>query len=530
MNNRTYLILAAAVPVLACLISVPCPAAGQAPTIEPMSEVLLGRVRPGMSREQYLADIVRPLRTLDNDQDGLDQFDVERQNAQVEARQRANAASEFLRFDFDGDLQLTLEEIQRYSVGSPEHIANVARVAIERFDTDENGIATLQEALTASSERARPRDASVERLFELDSNGDNRLTIDELLQAAANAFDQFDSDNDGLISSDEARAVQTERVLSEEIRRRREAGCVFQAPSADAQFIAYTPVGGQMISTSYVGHEEIDTSVIDVMIEPGRAPLYLLLKSHASVIWRFSGSVKRIEHVVVSSYASKFRQLSGDSVSTSASGVIGLPKGRTRIASSDCLPNFHDQTEIDAGLPQLALRALFGRAPDAIGRANPIRQVTFPSMVSSIFDRGDPPSAPEGFDPATWKVATRFYPGGLVQINPDDVTASEPVSPYEVYPNQFGLAQLVGSGHLTYSGPADGQGKYTIVRNFSHFPASMHGAHSAAFVLPEGIERPRGNVGHGCILSASDAAKPDWRRLCRLELVPVRKPAPVLRR
>lgn len=528
MKARLYLALAAAAPMLGWAIMASVPATAQERAFEPISEALLDRLRQGTSREGFVAAVMRPLRDLDEDQDGLDRLDVERQTNVREARQRASAGSAFLRLDFDGDLRVSRAEIERYSPGGPERAANVARLTMERYDTDRDGVATLQEALASDVTRPRRRDAIGEYLLELDPNGDDRLTADELRGIATSAFDAFDLDRNGVISHEESVAIRTERRLAEEIRRRREAGCAFQLPSADALFVAYAPYGGQAISSAYIGDESIETTIIDVQIEPGRRPIYLLLTTHKSVIWRFSGAIDRVERVVVASYASKYRHGSGETAQTSASGVIGLPAANVRIANRDCIPDFDEKDEIAAGVPQEALRALLGRAPDVIGKENPIRDVVFPSIDSSRFDHSEPPPVPEGFDPVVWQEAARFYPGGLERIDPASVIAAEPVVPYEVYPNQVGLAQLVGSGHLSYSGEGHGQGKFIVLRTFPHFLASMGGAHSAIFVLPEGIEQPRGSVGHGCILNEEDAAQPNWRRLCHDSLV--RPPTPVLRR
>ncbi|WP_197409495.1 EF-hand domain-containing protein [Erythrobacter sp. YT30] len=482
----------------------------------PVSEVLLDQMRNNVHLEEYIANALRPLRSMDKDGDGLTKADVEQQEAVAKANERARLAQQFLRMDFNGDLKVDRAEILKFTPGEKEVAARVADRFIDQYDQDNDGTATLEEALTYTTPSyGRRRSTGGADLLALDPNGDGRITPAELKGLAEAAFDYFDSDGNGTLSREEALAIQEERRLAEEVRKRREAGCFFRPPSAGARFIAYAPYGGQTISNVFVGSPDIETSIVDMTIEAGKEPLYLVFTSYDSVIWRFKGATDRVERVIAASFKSVHRRDSRTPHSTSAVGIIGLQKNKVRIANRDCIPDFADQREIDAGVPQQAMVALFGREPDVIKRENPIGTLSLPSIKFSRFSRKEKPEPLEGFDPVIWEDAIHFHPGGLAIIDESTVIAAEPVGEYEVLPNKFGLSNLVASGHLKFEGEAFHSRKFTLLKPIARWPAGMGGALSTAFVKPEGIPTPDGRLGHSCVLSEEDGAKANWERLCR---------------
>ena len=485
-----------------------------APAGSPFAEPLLEQLRPGQHREAYIAQIVGPLRLLDTNGDGLDPQDAAREQTLARTRERARLAEQLLAMDYNGDLTVTRAEVLEFTGGPEDRRAATADAALARFDTDGDGTATLAEAFAAMPEPRRGSGTNAAALLALDPNSDGRLTAPELTAIAARTFDYFDADRSGTLSSDEAGAIRAEQRLVRQIREKREAGCSFAAPSPGARFIAYSPYGGQTISTVFVGSQDIETGVIDVTVTPGKEPLFLVLKTHDSVIWRFTGATDRIERVVAATYASVRRTGSGGAGGSSAVGVIGVPRGRVQITGSDCLPRLEDRQEIAAGVPQETLTALFSRKPDMIGAENPIGTLTLPALTIARFDARVMREPLPGFDPAVWEEAMRFAPGGVSQVNAGAVIAAEPVGDYAVLPNIFGLAQLVASGHLTFEGPPHSR-KFTLQKPLVRWPAEMNGALSAAFVKPEGIPMPPGTLGHSCVLTPEQGAKANWERVCR---------------
>ncbi|KRE09486.1 hypothetical protein ASE63_21035 [Bosea sp. Root381] len=65
---------------------------------------------------------------------------------------------------------------------------------------------------------------------------------------------------------------------------------------------------------------------------------------------------------------------------------------------------------------------------------------------------------------------------------------------YEVLPSQFGLIQLVQKGVLTRN-----QRGAFLIHGKMRFPAGIHGAHLARFVLLDGVPAPDGSPGHSCL-------------------------------
>lgn len=88
----------------------------------------------------------------------------------------------------------------------------------------------------------------------------------------------------------------------------------------------------------------------------------------------------------------------------------------------------------------------------------------------------------------------RYYPGGLVYIDPETVISPSPVDIYEVYPSFAGLTQLVGEGKLRREGE-----EYFILAEIPNYPSSMGGAHAVKFVLAEGLPIPEGYIGHSTL-------------------------------
>ena len=121
---------------------------------------------------------------------------------------------------------------------------------------------------------------------------------------------------------------------------------------------------------------------------------------------------------------------------------------------------------------------------------------------------------PEGFDKNEWKSVLRFNSGGVAVIDPKSVLSKTKVEPYQVMPNQAGIAQLVAKGSLVISDrhmeaieiSGDHPGRrsymplyYKIVSDIGRFPAELTGAHSVKFLLGKDVKMPKGSPGHSCV-------------------------------
>ncbi|QFT78102.1 EF-hand domain-containing protein [Erythrobacter sp. THAF29] len=474
---------------------------------------LINTLNSNSAREQYLSSVARPLRSLDRDADGLDQRDVARARARGEARRRAGLVSALLQYDYNADLKVTRDEIIEYSsAASAEARESEADAQMKRLDTDGDGTATIKEAMARGKDQRRGVEDQATKLLELDAGGDGRLTVNELLEAAGRVFDHFDYNGNGIVDAPETEAI---REYQHEIRERQrmiELGCVLPKASEDAQLVAYGVYESDVISTAWVGSYDTETGVIDVTIEPGSRPLYLVLSSYDAMIWRFSGASDRIERVVAGSYetGASARDPDDERPVRSAVAVTGIGKDRLTVVGSGCLRDGWRFRDGERDGPDRIGELVAGRPMDVVASEyGPVR-VSLPSGEAKRAERRDLP-APKGFEAEMWAEAVRFSPGGIARIDPKTLVTSQPVGTYDIMPEEFGLAQLLARGALKRAG----RDRLLLTREIAHWPSGLAGAHSTNFIVSEGVTPPEGNPGHSCVMSEADATRPNWKRECR---------------
>ncbi|HYD36032.1 MAG TPA: hypothetical protein VEA60_00345 [Allosphingosinicella sp.] len=291
--------------------------------------------------------------------------------------------------------------------------------------------------------------------------------------------------------------------------------CPLPPALENEQLIAFGAYDGDSIASAWVGGPDNETALIDVIIEPGRQSLYLILTSYESMIWRLSGATSRVRKVVISSYHNAERDPSRQTSRpvrrlayrartsaeawrrVAASGVVGVPARKVVIAPAHC-PKYFYQRETASAAFAIASEAL-GREPDAVFAAYSAQRVRLPSGRVTEAER-DSATMPGGFDREMWIEATRFWPGGLVYVPPGAVVAATPVGLYEVLPSQMGLAQLIGAGAVE---PLGGE-SFRVLRPIPRLPPRMSGAHSVTLILADGVPPPPGDSGHSCMIRERD--------------------------
>ena len=472
---------------------------------------LLQMLRPNLAREQYVASILAPARSADREKDGLDLQDIDAQKKDQDAGWRAARIAEVMRYDYDNDLSVSSAEIEQFAPGDANTRKQQAAYILKEFDTNKDGTVTLNEAM---AKERRGKSNSLQHLLVADRNGDGRATANELSSLAQETFDRVDTDGDGLLSMVEYQPVAERQQVKAEVQRLRDAGCTFPAPGPKTRIVGFGVNEGDTISTSYVGEPDDVTSVIDVQIERGSQPIYLLFTSYDPVIWRLSGDVGRVERIVASSFHTGFPQPQDGLRASSASavGFIGVPKSKVSITSRACLTDIRPEKDGETGhraTAEAQIATIVGRPPDGLfGEYSPYK-VALPSGTVFPAPAGAN-SVPNGFDPDVWQEAARFWSGGLATINPADVVAAVPVEPYKVLPAGMGLSQLVGQGAARKLE----RGRYLLLRDIDRIPPGMGGAHSAVLVLDEGLKRPPGNPVHGCVVTLAEAAKWSGPHIC----------------
>ena len=349
------------------------------------------------------------------------------------------------------------------------------------------------------------RGIPLEKLLATDPNGDGKLTVEELREVANATFTLVDSNGDGLISREEYKAVSQQVQIVNTVEN--SPVCPVPLPPKGAKVLVFSAYEGNSISSAWVGGPDQETNLIDVTIERGKEPLYLVLISYELMIWRLSGDTGRVARTVVNSHQAAVPGTSLEGPGSSrkaeqaenrvaASGVMGLPAEKVTIVRPDCWRYFTKPGELDAGLALALVQRSLGQKPDAVIASYSLQNVNLPSAKVVLAERDIAP-VPKGFDPKMWREAIRFWPGGLVQVDPKKVVAQSPVATYEVLPSQMGLSQLIGAGAIEYYNGRS----LRVVKPIAHLPPSMGGAHSATLVLAKGVPLPPGDPVHACIIS-----------------------------
>jgi len=474
-------------------------------------DILIEGLGTGTVVEQYVAQLASRLRSADRAGDGLDATDVALARDLRRASTRGSRIGQMLARDLNGDLKVTRDELVRSAPTVAPYRDRQVENELSEYDGDRDGVITVAEMAAAAEESDRSDDR-LEELLALDPNRDGKLTARELRERAEQAFAQIDTDGDGKLSQAEYAAIMP-RIREISVARSMPK-CTLPAVPAGAKLLVFGAYEGQAISSVAIGGADQETNLIDVDIEPGSEPLYLVLTSYESMAWRLNGATSRVARVVVSSYhapeaADGFPGKPAAGAprgmvvippprarrEISASGVIGIPSDRVTIAGTRCPGYMSEPGQVGASGMLAALRTSLGRAPDGVFGKYALRRVALPSGRMEVTQRGEP-ETPSGFDAAAWREASRYWPGGLVKVDPRQVVAQTSVAPYAVLPSQMGLAQLVGSGALQQVNSST----FRVVRPIAHMPPGMGGAHSVTLLFAKGVPLPPGNPVHSCIV------------------------------
>jgi hypothetical protein len=311
-------------------------------------------------------------------------------------------------------------------------------------------------------------------------------------------------------------------------------GCAMPRVGDDARVVLVGVYSGDSLSTVALGSQDDETGVVEVVVEAGDQPLYVVLSAFSPTIWRFSGATERVQKAVMvaskgggrrtsdvsspaagpqsagrsaaaaAAAASRAADDARDAASTGLrrmnastrafAGVVGLDPARVTTAEDiRCFDYFSDPGSPKAVQAARVVRNAAGRTPDVVAGHYSLAAIRLPSGGGA---KGPGRlAAPEGFETGMWREANRFSPGGISAVRPEAVASAVGAVAYEVLPNQAGLAQLLGSGHLRRS-----EGSLKIVQPLPRFPAGLGGAHATSFVLAKGIPMPPGDPGHSCVI------------------------------
>jgi len=258
--------------------------------------------------------------------------------------------------------------------------------------------------------------------------------------------------------------------------------CAMPPPGDEAEVVLFGVYEGQAVSSASVAGMDRRTGVVDIEIEPGATPLYLVMSSYEPMIWRFSGATQRVRRVALSTQG---RSTAGKPYA----GATGLSADQVGFATGvGCMGYFSEPGSFRAQQVAEAVKRYTGRTPTIVGGHYGLVAARLPSGRGADLGQGRRRGrlAPSDVDALS---------GVLVRIDPEQVISAQKVEPYDVLPGQAGLAQLVADGSLRREG---GNG-FTIVKPIARYPADLNGGHAVVFRLGDGVPRPGGSPGHSCV-------------------------------
>jgi len=291
---------------------------------------------------------------------------------------------------------------------------------------------------------------------------------------------------------------------------------------------------GQAISSHRIGRARNETHVIDIRVELGREPLFLMLDSLHSVIWRVSGNIARV---------------AGVGIDGTIAGIIGIEPEKVQyfdgvVCDLDIWKGVLPDNARETG----AMLQILKQSPKTVLSGYELGLVSVPSgNIPRVYRYpGERPSLGTFEARQVERDLRRFHPGGIVDIEPERVVSNTVVAPYDLLPMEAGLAQLVEAGAIEITGLRqftradtwgeenqviavrtskgrvirlrggddfindDGQSirvvggapersfigeRQYILREEISVPIGLSGAHSVIFWLPEGVLPPRGDLG-----------------------------------
>ena len=316
------------------------------------------RIFEGQFLETYIAQVMVPFREAAGP-GGLDADEVANSRRRRDAQERAQNIAQVLRYDLNGDLVVTPDELA--ASRRPGETRGVPADELERFDVDGDGRVTLKEVVEASARISRVNRArgfdDLSDMLRLPQVRDGRLTAAGLQEAARQVFAQADLNGDGWISHEENQRFRAS--LPPEPAQTAISDIYCPMPAAEAGDLI-------VLLGSYEGGREPGsphpTGTATIHIEPGRQPIYLIMPSYQAIRWTLTGAVGRVRHVVLSSY--------GRDDDAMPRGVDGVPGSLVKMFKSQgCVPGFSRLGGAEAVAADAAVALRLGRRADVIDAA-----------------------------------------------------------------------------------------------------------------------------------------------------------------
>ncbi|MEZ0259656.1 MAG: hypothetical protein ACAH80_01515 [Alphaproteobacteria bacterium] len=472
-------------------------------------DVLKEKLRYGNNfEEQFVSSLLQPIRSIGRDHKSIDREDIERVRKRDLAQRRSQQYVQLLRFDLDYDGKITGTELRKVFMdeqgenANPESCNDLADRQMKQHDVDGDGEISLQE-MAALPADGRGNDGNGsrenERLLALDTNGDGKLTVEEMETLARKAFATVDGDGDGSISPEESSAFNELRRAT----RFESAGGSFRdrleklkqicgaPPAKEGDKVVFLNVyAGAALSTHSVAGQDDTTTVVRVNISKGEDSLHIVAASGKPVIWQVTGETSRVSVFVAAGPATRAEK-------TVKAGVTGLDAAKiVFVKLRDCIPvASQDPNSVEGIQAVAAVKAMAGRDVSSAGHAVAAQAFDVAPPVTS--GKTETPKG-EGYDPALWALVLAQNPGGIADLKGAPIVTGAKAEAYTVLPQEAGLAQLVKEGKIVKQ--PEPAGDYKIVKEIPRYPSGLTGAHAVRFILGKGIKPPAGDPGHSCVM------------------------------
>lgn len=412
------------------------------------------------------------------------------------------------------------------------------------LDADKDGRVSIAEAgkfsLGGAQRAAMPGvlSARSRQALTLDTASKGEVSQVDFLAAGEALFRKIDADHDGKISQQELAdyrsqpgvpdmgtlklatdATQARAKAEAEIARKNEeaaqaakAACEMPAASEKATVVFLSGYETDALSSATLGSQDAVVRAGHVNVEAGTEPLYVVISTYSPTIWQFGGAVERIERLVLT--ASRTGPNSGDPKQPPLVGATGVPAERVSFVRSNCIGYFTDAPTSGSIQAIANIRSKVGKTTDVVAAKYSVGTYNVPSgTIETMRDQRQGPLIIRKSEGTLNIVGnssnvviqagpsrardemTRFFPGGVTEIDPKAVVASVPVAAYDVLPAQAGLLQLLSTGMLTQNSA----GEYVVTKKI-RFPVGLYGAHSVIFLVMKGTPYPDGDPGHSCVI------------------------------
>lgn len=276
--------------------------------------------------------------------------------------------------------------------------------------------------------------------------------------------------------------------------------CALPEAGAGAAIAIVGVSSGRVLSPVALGDAGETTEVVDLIVESGGPPLYLVLSAETNMIWRIRGDTARVAHAVLLatpsvpaepadrpwSRGNSARIAPTPPVIPRYAGVVGLAPHRvSTVSREDCFSVGRDPEGRQAARGAAVVARQFGRPPAVVAAISETSAIRIPSGRAAV-KQYPPAPAP------LWLSSDDSWPGGLADIRTEDVVAAVPTHRYTILPEQAGWDQLIESGAVR-----EREDSIWLLRPIERFPPGL--AWGPPIVLGALVPMPAGAPAYRCV-------------------------------